>query len=154
MKIGKAHRTQYSSIYSANTIGAPMHPAPIGVADRKRKKKNIGTLCLVSIAYWRRGTSVRQYIGGSMCPPPLLLADRTQKMHRNVRILSRQDKKNKKRRTEQFGALRLFSSQSPINLALQTANGNTLKKRRRPHKKLNRNYVLTVACFPTFLFFH
>jgi hypothetical protein len=27
-----------SSLYSANTIGAPMHPAPIGVADRAKKK--------------------------------------------------------------------------------------------------------------------
>jgi hypothetical protein len=47
--------------------------------------------------------------------------------------------KNKKRRTKQFGALRLFSSQSPINLALQTGNGNTLKNRRRSHKKLKRH---------------
>jgi hypothetical protein len=37
-EIGGAHRTQSSSLYSANTIGTPMHPAPIGVADRKRKK--------------------------------------------------------------------------------------------------------------------
>jgi hypothetical protein len=138
MNIGEAHRTQSSSLYSANTIGTPKHPAPIVVGDGKRKKI-IRSLCLVSIAYWRRGTSVRRYIGGPMSPAPLLLADQTQKMHRNVRILSRQDKKNKKRRTEQFGALRLFSSQSPINLALQTGNGNTLKKRRRPHKKLNRH---------------
>jgi hypothetical protein len=62
MKIGEAHRTQSSSLYSANTIGAPKHPAPIGVADRQ-ENKIIGSLCLVSIAYWRRGTSVRQYIG-------------------------------------------------------------------------------------------
>jgi hypothetical protein len=68
-------------------------------------------------------------------PSPLLLADQTQKMHRNVRILSRQVKKNKKRRTEQFNALRLFSSQSPINLALQTGNGNTLKKKDECHIK-------------------
>jgi hypothetical protein len=34
LKIGEAHRTQSSTLYSANTIGAPMHPAPIGVADR------------------------------------------------------------------------------------------------------------------------
>jgi hypothetical protein len=140
MKIGEAHQTQSSSLYSANTIRAPMHPAPIGVADRKRKK-NIGSLCLVSIAYWRRGTSVLQYIGGPMSPALLLLADRTQKMHRNVRILRMQDKKNKKRRTEQFGALCLFSSQSLINLVLQTGNGNTLKKRRRPHKKLKRHQL-------------
>jgi hypothetical protein len=38
MKIGEAHRTQSSSLYSANTIGAPMHPAPIGVAVRTEKK--------------------------------------------------------------------------------------------------------------------
>jgi hypothetical protein len=61
MKIGEALRTQASSLYSATPIGAPMHPAPIGVADRTRKKKIIGALCLVSFAYWRRGTLVRQY---------------------------------------------------------------------------------------------
>ncbi|MFN9980924.1 MAG: hypothetical protein ACK53Y_13445, partial [bacterium] len=45
-----------------------------------------------------------------------------------------QNKINKiKRRTKQFGAPHLFSSQSPINSPLQTGNGNTLKKRRRPH---------------------
>jgi hypothetical protein len=68
MKIGEAHRTQSSSLCSANTIGAPMHPAPIGVADRTGKKSAkhnlniIGAQCLASIAYWRRGTSVRQYL--------------------------------------------------------------------------------------------
>jgi hypothetical protein len=31
------------------------------MADRTRKKKIIGALCLDSIAYWRRGTLVRQY---------------------------------------------------------------------------------------------
>ncbi len=96
MKIGEAHRTQSSSIYSANTIGAPMHPAPIGVADQKRKRNYwltvSGQHCLLSERdigapiYWR-----------PMSPVPLLLADRTQKMHRNIRILSRQDKKNKKK---------------------------------------------------------
>jgi hypothetical protein len=103
---------------------------------------------------------VRQYIGGPMSPAPLLLADQTQKMYRNVRILSRQDKKNKKRRTEQFGALRLFSSQSPINLALQTGNRKTLQKRRRVHKKNKqtsittfRYPILSVACFLTPLLF-
>jgi hypothetical protein len=46
----------------------------------------------------------------------------------------RTDKKNlKKRRTEHFGAPRLFSSQSPVNWALQTGNGNTLKIKRRQH---------------------
>ncbi len=45
-------------------IGARKHPAPIGVAVRTGKKnlRNIiGAQCLVSIAYWRRGTLVRQY---------------------------------------------------------------------------------------------
>jgi hypothetical protein len=59
MKIGKAHRTQSSSLYSANTIGTPMHLAPIGVADRTRKKNNWRTVpgedCLLA-----RGTSERQ----------------------------------------------------------------------------------------------
>jgi hypothetical protein len=39
MKIREALRTQASSLHSATPIGAPMHPAPIGVADRTRKKK-------------------------------------------------------------------------------------------------------------------
>jgi hypothetical protein len=44
-----------------------MHPAPKGVAvgtGKKSEKQNlniIGAQCLVSIAYWRRGTLVRQY---------------------------------------------------------------------------------------------
>jgi hypothetical protein len=67
MKIGEAHKTRSSSLQSANTIGTPMPPAPIVMADRTRKisvKHNlniIGAQCLVSIAYWRRGTSVCQY---------------------------------------------------------------------------------------------
>ncbi len=60
MKIGEAHRTQSSSLYSANTIGAPMHPAPIGVADRTGKKNHWRTVpgqhCLLV-----RGTSARHY---------------------------------------------------------------------------------------------
>jgi hypothetical protein len=36
-------------------------------------------------------------------------------------------------RTEHFGAPCLFSSQSPINRALQTGNENTLRTRRRQH---------------------
>jgi hypothetical protein len=57
-------------------------------------KKNpgniIGAACLVSVAYWRRGTSVCQYIGAPSHPAPLLMAHQTKKMHKNVRILSRQ----------------------------------------------------------------
>ena len=58
MRIGEALRTQASSLYSAT---------PIGVANRTRKKI-IGPLCLVIIAYWRRGTSVLQYIGARTDP--------------------------------------------------------------------------------------
>jgi hypothetical protein len=42
-----------------------------------RSANFIGALCLVSIAYWRRGTWVRQYIGALMHPAPLLLAQRS-----------------------------------------------------------------------------
>jgi hypothetical protein len=41
MKIGEAYRTQASSLYSATPIGAPMHPAPIVMADRTRNKKSV-----------------------------------------------------------------------------------------------------------------
>jgi hypothetical protein len=53
-----------------------MHPAPIGMADRTQKKSAkhnlnfIGAPSLVSIAYWQRGTSMRQYIGAQMPPRP------------------------------------------------------------------------------------
>jgi hypothetical protein len=104
----------------------------------KKKKKLLASCVWSALPIGGEGHRCANILA-DRCPPPLLLADRTQKMQGNVRILSRQDKKNKKRRTEQFGALRLFSSQSPINLALQTGNGNTLKKRRRPYKKLNRH---------------
>jgi hypothetical protein len=142
-----------------------MHPAPIVMADRTRKKV-IGSLCLVSISYWRRGISVRQYIGGPMFPAPFLLADRTQKMYRNVgqgeathgsTVLAHFSCHIKRIKE----ADRTVRCASPIILALQTGKGNTPKKRRRPHKTIKqtsiatvRNYILTVACFPTFLFFH
>jgi hypothetical protein len=99
MKIGEALQTQASSLYSATPIGAPMRPAPIGVADRTRKKNYwrtvLGQHCLLA-----QGTSERQYIGAQRppCanilahqrpPAPILLADRTQKKGNNVRILNR-----------------------------------------------------------------
>jgi hypothetical protein len=55
--MGKAHRTQSSYLQSANTNGAPMHPASIVMADRTQKKSAKLNLyifdaqCLVSIAY-------------------------------------------------------------------------------------------------------
>jgi len=58
------------------------------MADRTRKKNPrniIGLPCLVNIAYWRRETSVRQYIGAQMPPAPLLMAHRTQKIDKLVR---------------------------------------------------------------------
>jgi hypothetical protein len=88
MKISEAHRTQASSLYSANPIGAPMHPAPIGVADRTRKKNYWSTVpglhCLLAL-----GTSERQFIGAPRLPCANILADRTQKIEKNVRILNR-----------------------------------------------------------------
>jgi hypothetical protein len=73
MKIGEAHRTHSSSLYSANTIGEPMHPAPIGVAGQTRKKtywRTVpGQLCLLA-----EGTSERQYIGAPMPSAPIVLA--------------------------------------------------------------------------------
>jgi hypothetical protein len=53
MKIGEAHRTQLSSLYSANRSGGP-----------NIKKKIIGALCLVSIAYWRTDTPCANTNGG------------------------------------------------------------------------------------------
>jgi hypothetical protein len=52
MKIREALRTQASSLYSATPIGAAIHPAPIGVADRTRKKNYwrtvLGQHCLLA----------------------------------------------------------------------------------------------------------
>jgi hypothetical protein len=86
MKIGEAHRTQSSSLYSANTIGAPMYPAPIGVADRTGKKK----FCAGDIGapiYWRTEAPLRQYIGAPMSLAPSI----------NIIILNRQSLKFLKR---------------------------------------------------------
>jgi hypothetical protein len=52
LKISEAHQTQSSSLYSANTIGAPMHPAPIGVAVRTGKK-----ICETKFEYYWRTVS-------------------------------------------------------------------------------------------------
>jgi hypothetical protein len=57
--------------------------APIGMAGEHGKKtvkhdlNIIGAQSLFSIAYWRRGTSVRQYIGAPVPLAPLLLAYRS-----------------------------------------------------------------------------
>ena len=150
MKIGEAPRTQASSLYSATPIGAPMYPAPIGVADQTRKKN-----------YWRAvpGHHCLLAEGDIGAPiylrtdPPVHRVDRvlgflSSRLNWDpnhwcqggthllagegvgrVPILADRQKKIKKRRTEHFGAPRLFSSQSPINWALQTGNGNTSKKR-------------------------
>jgi hypothetical protein len=68
MKIGKAHRTQLSSLYSANRSGGP-----------NMKKK------LLAHCAWSALP-----IGALIPPAPILMADRTQKMDKNVRILNRQ----------------------------------------------------------------
>jgi hypothetical protein len=67
MKIGEAHRTQSYSLYSANTIGAPMLPAPIVVADRTQTKKLLAHYVWSALPIGG-GTSERQYIGAPMHP--------------------------------------------------------------------------------------
>ena len=88
MKTGEAHRTQSSSLYSANTIGAPMHPAPIGVADRTGKKILLAHCAWSALPigggghrcakYWRTEAHLRQYIGTPMSPAPIGNADQAQ----------------------------------------------------------------------------
>jgi hypothetical protein len=70
MKIGEAHRTQSSSLHSANTIGAPMHPAPKEWRT-EHEKKIIGALCLVSIAYWRGGHRSANILAHRGPPAPI-----------------------------------------------------------------------------------
>jgi hypothetical protein len=84
MKIGEAHQSQSSSLYSANTIGAPKHPALIGVADRTGKKYYWRTVpglhCLLAEGdigapiYWRTEAPLRQYIGALRPPCANILA--------------------------------------------------------------------------------
>ncbi len=142
MKIGEAHRAQSSYLYSANTIGALIHPAPIGVADRTGKKFYWRTVpghhCLLAEGdfgapiYWRTEAPLRQYIGAPRppCTSTLLVLERDKSSDFSISC-------NKFHiaywRTEHVGAPCLFSSQSPINWALQTGNGNTLRKRRWQH---------------------
>ena len=164
MKIGEALRTQASSLHSATPIGAPMNPAPIGVADRTRKKNYWRTVpghhCLLAEGdicapiYWRTDPPVHRvdrvlgflssrlnwdpnHLTRRWVCPPLWCQGGTHLLSGEgvggVPILANRQKKFKKRRTEHFGAPRLFSSQSPINWALHTGNGNTLKKKRRQH---------------------
>ncbi len=76
MKIGEAHRTQSSSLKSANTIGAPMHPAPMVMGDRTGKKNYRRTMsgqqCLLAEGdigapiYWRTDDPRAFSIGGPM----------------------------------------------------------------------------------------
>ncbi len=54
------------------------------------KKKIIGALCLVSIVYWRTDTPCANSISARKPPAPILMADQTQKMDKDVRILNRQ----------------------------------------------------------------
>jgi hypothetical protein len=70
MQIGEALRTHASSLYSATPIGAPLHPAPIGDADRTRKKKLLANCAWSALPtgagdigapiYWRTEAPLRQ----------------------------------------------------------------------------------------------
>jgi hypothetical protein len=45
-----------------------------GLNSKKNPRNIIGAPCLVRIAYWQRGTSVRQYIGAPIHPALIVLA--------------------------------------------------------------------------------
>ncbi len=121
MKIGEAHRAQSSYLKSANTIGAPMHPAPIGVADQTRKKfywcTVPGQLCLLAegdIGALAHRCTPRHYYWRTdpPCTPTQLVSERDTPSDFSISC-------NKFHiaywRTENFSAPCLFSSQSPIN---------------------------------------
>ncbi len=76
-------------------------------------------------------------------PPPIGNADQTHQTHWANKLAQgasvRQKYWRNIRKMIVFSAPRLFSYQLPINWALQTGNGNTLQKRRRAHKKINRH---------------
>ncbi len=44
-----------------------------GPNTKKNPRNRIGSPCLVRVAYWRRGTSVRQYIGAPIHPAPVVI---------------------------------------------------------------------------------
>jgi hypothetical protein len=77
------------------------------------KKKIIVVQCLVFIAYWRRVTSVRQYIGGPMPPVPLYYWRTEGFTHRVLcRFTSPTGGQNKKNETKE--ADQTVRSASPI----------------------------------------
>jgi hypothetical protein len=122
MKIREALRTQASSLYSATPIGAPMHPAPIG----DTKKKIIGAPCLVSIAYWRRGTLLHQYSHRLkvQCASPIF-----KPIAYKLRFTNRKRK--------------CFEEKSTATLKSKQTSIATV-----------RNHLRTLASFPTPLIFH
>ena len=107
-----------------------MPPAPIGKADRTRKKN-----------YWLTVPGQYHLLAEGYIGAPIYWRTDVPCLRYRVPLHAHTTsvRKFKKRRTEQFGAPRLFSYQSPINRALQTGNGNTLHKRRRQHYKVNRH---------------
>ncbi len=117
MKMGEALRTQASSLYSATPIGAPMYPAPIGVAERARKNN-----------FWRTVSGQHYPLAERVIGAPIYWRN-GQNCQDSEPIARRGGGQGRKRRTKHFGAPHLFSHQSPINWALQKGNGNTSKKR-------------------------
>ncbi len=127
---------------------------------------------LASVAFWRRRTSVRQFIGAPKPPAPLLMAHRTQKMHKNVRIRSRQGEgiircANNGYKIAFLLADRTVRCASPIFKPIAYKLSYTNWKRKYVEEKTTatlkikqtsiatvRNHILTVACFPTPLSFH
>jgi hypothetical protein len=106
-----------------------MHPAPIVMADRTWKEireKLFCALCLVSIAYWRRGTFVRQYSHRLTvrCASPIFKP-----------IAYKLGFTNRKRK--------YFEEQTTATVKIKQTSIATV-----------RNHILTVACFLTPFFFH
>jgi hypothetical protein len=56
---------------------APCANSNGGTNTKKNPQNIIGAPCLVRIAYWRRWTSVRQYISAPIHPAPIVLAHRS-----------------------------------------------------------------------------
>jgi hypothetical protein len=124
--------------------GASIHPAPIVLAHRKRNNLHVNnaggveSYILHVSQRWRwKGIhparsycwQVRWWKGIRHARPSQTLLALERDIPSDFTIFC-----NKFHiaywRTEHYGAPCLFSSQSPINWASQTGNGNTLKKRR------------------------
>ncbi len=125
MKIREAHRTQYLP-YNPPILLAQWCPLRQYIGGPSTKKKIIGAQCLVNIAYWRRGTLVRQYSHRLKvrCPSPIF-----KPIAYKLRFTNR-----KRKYFEEKTSATLKSKQTSIATV--------------------RNHLRTLASFPTPLIFH